>query len=143
MKEQKGTPTTPLGPKVNEQLKNAENEANFEGPYRQLVGGSNYLSVCTRIDIAYALSVLTEQFANPKQTHFHMALRVLHYLTGTRKFGLILGGEEIPQINAFSDADFANCEITRKSLGGTLFFLEIPLCPGAPKSIGASKLCQA
>jgi len=45
MKEQKGTPTTPLGPKVNEQLKNAENEANFEGPYRQLVGGLLYLSV--------------------------------------------------------------------------------------------------
>jgi len=120
------------------------NEANFEGPYRQLVGGLLYLSVCTRKDIAYALSVLTQQFANPKQTHFHMALRVLHYLTGTRNFGLILGGEEIPQINAFSDADFANCEITRKSMGGyVIFFGNSSVSWSAKKHRGIQALSSA
>ena len=50
---------------------------------------------------------------------------MLAYLLGTSKFGLILGGEEIHELIACSDADFANCPTTRKSMGRFPIFLGI------------------
>jgi hypothetical protein len=75
------------------------------------------------MDIGFSISILTQQLANPKPTHFLMAKRVLMYLLGTKDFGLILGGEAIPCIFAFSDASFANDQADRKSMGGYVIFL--------------------
>jgi hypothetical protein len=61
--------------------------------------------------------------AKPKPTHFQMAKRVLFYLKGTRTFGLILGGEALTTLVAFSDASFANDKLDRKSMGGYIVFL--------------------
>ena len=36
--------------------------------------GVLYISVCFRLNIAFALSILTQQFLNPKRTHFELAL---------------------------------------------------------------------
>ena len=52
-----------------------------------------------------------------------MAKRVLFYLVGTKSFGLILGGEELTTLIAFSDASFANVKLDRKSMGGHIVFL--------------------
>ena len=52
-----------------------------------------------------------------------MAKRVLFYLKGTRTFGLILGGEALTTLVAFSDASFANDKLDRKSMGGYIVFL--------------------
>ena len=87
------------------------------------MGGLLYLSVCMRIDICFAVSILTQQLSNPKPSHFLMAKRVLFYLQGTSSFGLILGGEVLPTLVAFSDASFANDKLDRKSMGGYVVFL--------------------
>ena len=100
-----------------DRLAKATDEPKFDGPYRSIVGGLLYLSVCTRIDICFAVSVLTQQLSNPKPSHFLMAKRVLFYLQGTKSFGLILGGEMLPTLIAFSDASFANDKADRKSRG--------------------------
>ena len=118
IRQQTYFPTTPIETNVLETLKLAESEPTTTEPYRQLVGGILYANICTRPDISYAVSILTQQFSNPKHAHFKFALPVLAYLLGTSKFGLILGGEEIHELIAFSDADFANCPTTRKSIGG-------------------------
>ena len=55
--------------------------------------------------------------------HFQMAKRVLFCLKDTRTFGLILGGEALTTLVAFSDASFANDKLDRKSMGGYIVFL--------------------
>ena len=116
-------PTTPMEVNAFDRLEKAESEPNFEGPYRSIVGGLLYISVCTRMDIGFALSILTQNLANPKPTHFLMAKRVLFYLVGTKSFGLVLGGEKLTTLIAFSDASFANDKIDRRSMGGYVVFV--------------------
>ena len=130
-------PPTPMEANVYEKLQLAKDEPKFEGPFRSIVGGLLYLFVCTRIEIGFAVSILTQHLANPKQTHFLLAQRVLLYLLGTKTFGLILGGENIPSLVAFSDASFANDKDDRKSMGGYVIFLgNSPLSWSAKKHRG-------
>ena len=76
------------------------------------------------MDIGFAISILTQQLENSKPSHFLMAKRVLKYLIGIKNFGLILGGEAIPSLLLFSDANFANNQTDRKSIGDMLHFRE-------------------
>ena len=58
-------PTIPMDTNVYERLTHATSESDFEGPYRSLVGGLLFLFVCTRMDIGFAMSVLTQNLARP------------------------------------------------------------------------------
>ena len=86
-------PTTPVEANVYDKLRMAQDEPDFEGLYRSIVGGLLFIFVCTRMDIGFAVSLLTQNLAKPKPTHFLLAKRVLAYLVGTKSFGLILGGQ--------------------------------------------------
>ena len=79
--------------------------------------------VFTHMDIGFALSLLTQQLAKPKPTHFLLAKKILAYVNGMQIFGLVLGGVPIAELNAFSDASFANDQLDRKSMGGYVVFL--------------------
>ena len=107
---------------VFDKLAKAVAEPDFEGPYRSIVGGLLYVSICTRVDIGFSPSILTQHPAKPKPTHFVMAKRVLFYLKGTRTFGLILGGEALAKLIAIADASFANDKQDRKRMEGMWFF---------------------
>ena len=110
-----------------DKLRMAQEEPDFEGPYRSIVGGLFFVFVCTRMDIGFALSLLTQNFAKPKHTHFLLAKRVL------ASFGLILGGQPSSDLSTFVDASFANDQIDRKSMGGYVVFLGNSPCSWAAK----------
>ena len=134
-------PTTPMEVNVYDKLELAEREPLFEGPYRSLVGGLLYLFVCTRVEIGFAISILTQHLGAPKPTHFLMAKRVLLYLQGTKSYGLVLGGACNPSLVAFSDASFANDKSDRKSMGGYIVFLgNSPVSWAAKKHRGIQAL---
>ena len=134
-------PTTPMETRVYNKLVLAQQEPDFLGPYRSIVGGLLFLFVCTRVDIGFAVSILTQHLACPKPTHFLLAKRVLHYLQGTRTHGLLLGGEIIQSLVAFSDASFANDPFDRRSMGGDIIFLgNSPISWAAKKHRGVQAL---
>ena len=61
------------------------------------------------------------------------------YLKGTKSFGLILGGEVLNTLIAFSDASFANDKSDRKSMGGYVLFLgDSPISWAIKRNIEAS-----
>ncbi|CAI7817815.1 unnamed protein product [Closterium sp. NIES-54] len=64
------------------------------GPYPELVGCLMYLMTCTRLYLAYPLSILERDVAPGRQRpeHWEAAKRVLHYLCSTLGMGLVLGG---------------------------------------------------
>jgi len=94
--------------------------------YRSAVGSLIYMSTWTRIDIAYAVSVLAAHMSNPSREH-HVALKhLLHYLHGTRDRGITYHKYDIHglnQIYAFVDADYAGDKELRKSRSGYIVMM--------------------
>lgn len=110
-----------LGTKLtrNEEHPGAEEE-NL--PYRELVGALMYLAVCSRPDLAYAVSYLSQYSTCYNKTHWVAAKRVLRYLKGTADVGLrFLKSTE--SLTGFVDADWANCLDDRRSYTGYAFIL--------------------
>lgn len=106
--------------------------------YLSLVGSLLYINMCTRPDIGFALSHLSQFAADPSTTHWKALKRILRYLKSTQNFVLWLDGRaqqptideaydpEAPnmQIFGFSDADWAADKNDRRSVGAYQFFVE-------------------
>jgi len=99
--------------------------------YMEVVGTLLYAMVTTRLDIAYAVHVLTRHTKDPKQRHMEAAERVLRYLTGQKDTGLVFGEDgtravttaagmkaDRQKLTAWCDADYANDRTDRKSITG-------------------------
>ena len=115
--------STPLDPGTK--LEIGEEEPSLEEkklPYRELVGALMYLAVCTRPDIAYAVSYLSQFNSCFKTEHWVAAKRVLRYLRGSENVGLRFRHTGKP-LEGFVDADWANCSNDRKSYTGFVFAL--------------------
>ena len=51
--------------------------------YREIVGSLIYLMTCTRPDLCYVVTYLSQHLSKPLKTHYGMAKQVLRYLKGT------------------------------------------------------------
>lgn len=91
-------------------------------PYRELVGCLTYLASSTRPDISFIVSSLG-QFNNKfDESHWKAAKRVLRYLKGTRNLGLVYRPTSEP-LAGFTDSDWGNCQLDRRSYSGFIFLL--------------------
>lgn len=83
-----------------------------------------YLMVCTRPDIAHAVSVLSRYVAPGRHSaaHWAAALRVLGYLKGTAHYKLVLGGTSTDLVG-YSDSSWADDKDDRRSSQGYCFTL--------------------
>ena len=92
-------------------------------PYRRLVGLLMYLAIATRPDVALAIQKLSQFMNCYREIHWNAAKRVVRYLKGTRTLQLRLGGREPANLLGFSDASYACCPDTGKSVGAYCFSL--------------------
>jgi len=90
--------------------------------YRRLVGRLIYLTT-TRPDIVFATQQLSQFMANPTKSHLGAAIRVLKYLKGCPTKGLYFKRNSPIHLIGFSDADWATCVFTRRSVTGYCFFI--------------------
>jgi hypothetical protein len=98
-------------------------EWRLRTPYHELVGSLNYAAVATRPDIAYAVSHLSSFNDCYMPDHWAVAVRVLHYLKGTKTLSLVLGSDRRSALLGYSDSDYANCVDTSRSISGYCFSL--------------------
>jgi transposase len=90
-------------------------------PYREVVGSLMYLAMGTRLDIAYGVSVLSRVLNKPTANDWSAAKRILRYLKGTSKTGLVYSAERSCEpLVGYSDADYAGDVITRRSTTGVV-----------------------
>ncbi|GJR84705.1 retrovirus-related pol polyprotein from transposon TNT 1-94 [Tanacetum coccineum] len=82
------------------------------------VGSLMYVMVCTRPDIAHAMSVVSRYMAHPGKEHWNAVKRIFRYLKGTSDVGLIYGGEREYLVAGYSDSDYAADLDARRSLTG-------------------------
>ncbi|KAH9684421.1 reverse transcriptase Ty1/copia-type domain-containing protein [Citrus sinensis] len=107
---------TPIEP--NSKLGLEENSAPVErGRYQRLVGRLIYLSH-TRLDIAFAVSLVSQFMHAPKEAHLVAVNRILQYLKSTPGKGLYFEKGEKRNVEAFVDADWAGNIMDRKSTTG-------------------------
>ena len=96
--------------------------------YRKLVGSLLYLTD-TRPDLSYVVSVVARHMHQPHELHWKAAKIILQYVQGTKKFGVHYTVGSSLQLAEFSDSDWADDPIDRKSTSGFVFmFAEGPIC---------------
>jgi hypothetical protein len=100
--------------------------------FMEITGTLMYAAISTRPDIAHAVHYLASNMLAPTQMHMTAAEKVLRYLAGTKEVGLIFGSRNGSHVGdsrgrqlhgqvdmcAYSDADWANSKIDRKSVTG-------------------------
>ena len=113
-------------------------------PYREAVGALNFLAVCTRPDIAFAVAMLSQYSDCAGAEHWTAVKRLLRYLKGSANLGITFGGGDLTLV-AFSDADHANDEETRRSRTGIVFMMNSGCVSwqSQKQSMIATSTCQA
>ncbi|MBW0482594.1 hypothetical protein O181_022309 [Austropuccinia psidii MF-1] len=98
--------STPMNPRCRLSPSNLSS-SNDSFEYRKAVGLLNYLFTCTRPDLAYSTSSLSQFLDSPSNDHVAAFKRILRYLQGTKDFSLILGGSNPSStISGFADSDW-------------------------------------
>lgn len=90
--------------------------------YRNLIGCLMYLSVCSRPDISYAVSYLSQFNECFSEEHWKAAKRVMRYLKGTIEKTLVFEKGDM-KITAYADADWAASHLDRRSYTGYVFYI--------------------
>ena len=90
-------------------------------PYRSAIGSLLYLAVCTRPDIAAAVSSLSRFNANPGRAHWEGVQHVLRYLQGTSGEGLCYRKGVSTQLWGYCDASHLTCPDIGRSRAGYVF----------------------
>ncbi len=73
----------PFDPNVKLQRNVNGNDESKIFPYQQVVASLMYAMLCTRFDLAYPISVLSQHMANPNTEHWMAVKRIFRYLQGT------------------------------------------------------------
>ena len=93
--------------------------------YRSMVGSLVYLSSCTRPDLSFLVTKLSEKLENPSKAHFNACKFAFQYIKATINKGLIFKPcSEVQglQIRGFTDSDWGTSS-DRKSFSGYCFQL--------------------
>ncbi|KAG7536992.1 Reverse transcriptase RNA-dependent DNA polymerase [Arabidopsis suecica] len=90
--------------------------------YRSIVGKLVYLTI-TRPDITFAVGTLSQHTAKPRENHWKVVIKLLHYLKGTVGQGLFNSSDPSMVFSAYADSDFSTCPDSRRSVSGYCVFL--------------------
>ena len=89
-----------------------------EKKYRGMIGSLLYLT-SSRPDIMYATCLCARFQACPKESHLHAVKRILKYLHGTMHLGLWYPKSVSFDLVAYSDSDYVDSLMDRKSTSST------------------------
>ena len=83
-------------------------------PYASAIGSLMYAMVCTRLDIAHAVGVVSKFMSRPGKQHWEAVKWILRYLKGSLDTCLWFTGAS-SKLQGYVDADFASDIDSRKS----------------------------
>lgn len=100
-----------------------EQEYTSQVPYASAVESLMYAMVCTRPDLAHAVSVISRFMSQPGKEHWQAVKRIFRYLRGTSDIGLVYGVDTQCLVTGYSDSDYAGDVDSRRSMIGYVFTL--------------------
>ncbi|KAF3984940.1 hypothetical protein FT663_05492 [Candidozyma haemuli var. vulneris] len=96
--------------------------------FREIIGKLLFACTTVRYDISFITIALARYSSKPAMKHYKACMRILRYLKGTSDFAIRYRKVSKPKryvdIKSYSDADWANCKETFKSVSGNIFFIE-------------------
>jgi hypothetical protein len=100
-------------------------EAEEHRLYQLIFGSYMYLVTCTRPDLTYPVSYLSQFLAVPSPSHLTAAKHLLQYITGTKALKLSYLHSDASEISleGYSNSDDGNCVDTQQSISGNVFRL--------------------
>ena len=103
--------------------KTQEERSRIEGiPYASAVGSLIYAMLCTRLDIYFAIGMVSRYWSNPSLEHWTTVKHILKYLRRTKHYMLMYGGDELILIG-YTDSNFRSDKDSRKLTSENLFTL--------------------
>jgi hypothetical protein len=99
-----------------------EGEHVDQKEYSSIIGSLLYLTA-TRPDIQFSVCLCARFQASQRTSHRQAVKRIFRYLRHTLDFGLWYSASSSLALHGFSDADFAECRLDRKSTSRTCQFL--------------------
>eukprot|EP00253_Pinus_taeda_P011870 PITA_11870 len=90
--------------------------------YKSIVGSLMYLTA-TRPDIMFAVSLISRFMERPKEAHWQETKRILRYVKGTKRFGILYTSSESSDLVGYTDSDWAGSVDDRKSTSGYIFHM--------------------
>jgi hypothetical protein len=78
----------PFDTKVKLQRNANGNDESKGFPYQHVAGSLMYAMLCTRPNLAYPISVLSQHMANPSMEHWMAVKQIFRYLQGTLQMKL-------------------------------------------------------
>ncbi|KAI7955447.1 hypothetical protein MJO29_006846 [Puccinia striiformis f. sp. tritici] len=94
--------------------------------YRRVVGLLQYVVQCTRPDLAFAVSFLSQFLENPKICHYQAAQHALRYLSHTKEKVLILGQNDLNrgshELVGYLDSDWNGSKAWNSYAGSVIYY---------------------
>nr|GEX78613.1 retrovirus-related Pol polyprotein from transposon TNT 1-94 [Tanacetum cinerariifolium] len=103
-------------------LKDPDGEDVDMYTYRSMIGSLMYLT-SSRPDIMFTVCACARFQVTPKASHLHAVKRIFRYLKGKPHLGLWYPKDSPFDLVAYSDSDYANASLDRKSTTGGCQFL--------------------
>ncbi|XP_050876043.1 secreted RxLR effector protein 161-like [Lathyrus oleraceus] len=97
--------------------------------FKQLIGSLRYLCN-TRLDIFYAVGMMSVFMSKPKWYRYQDAIIILRHIKGTHKYGVLFpsGAEADSKLLSYSNFDWCGDRVDRRSTSGYLFkFMRSPI----------------
>jgi len=91
-------------------------------PIRQLIGAINYIALCTRPDISYAISLLARYQDKVNLSVCQAIIHLLKFLLNSKDHNIRFSGSHITLVG-YSDSDWAGDSTSRKSTTGFILFI--------------------
>ncbi|XP_042051385.1 uncharacterized mitochondrial protein AtMg00810-like [Salvia splendens] len=113
--------SVPMDP-VNHLKQDTGHPMKDPSKYRRQIGRLLYLCI-TRPDITFVVHKLSQYVSEPCDEHWEATEKILRYLKGTPGHGLFYLSDSDFVLNIFSDADWATCPDTRRSMTCYCLFL--------------------
>jgi len=92
-------------------------------PFASAIGSIMYAMICTRPDVAFALSVSSRYQSDPGMGYWTAVKNILKYLNRTKEMFLVYGGDEELRVKGYTDASFMTDPDDFKSQSGFVFTL--------------------
>ena len=112
-------------PKTDDEVKDMS-----KVPYASVVGCLMYVMVCTRPDLAHAVTVVSKFLSNSRRMHWDAVKWIFRYLKGTIYYGIMFSKQQSdPSVRGYVDADYVGDLDDRRSTIGYVFTLGgRPIC---------------
>nr|GEX38899.1 ribonuclease H-like domain, reverse transcriptase, RNA-dependent DNA polymerase [Tanacetum cinerariifolium] len=107
--------------------KNTEGTLVDSTEYQSLIRCLRYL-LHTRPDLSYSIGLLSRFMQEPKEQHMKAIKQVLHYVKGTKEYGITYKHNAGNKIQGFSDSSYGvNTQDGKRTSGIIFYYGESPI----------------